>query len=164
MNPIYPKEIMQTVLPDKSQKYSAQIKQIADIILEKDNKKRIAFIILYGSFARGNWVYNKYIKSDGTMRDYSSDIDILVIVKGADKKYIENLENKIDKEFEKENLDISRHYPSVIYENLRKVNYNLERKQFFFYDSDKYLIATPRNLTSEEKKEIAQNIITICRY
>jgi predicted nucleotidyltransferase/HEPN domain-containing protein len=166
MQPIYPKQIMKIQLPVKSRKYNSKISQIADIILENDNKKRIAFIILYGSFARGNWVYNKYLKRDGTMRDYASDIDILVIIRGADKSYIGNLEDKIDKDLEKENLDISRHHPSIICEPLRRVNYNLERKQFFFhdiikegillYDDDKSRIAEPRDLSIEERKGLSE--------
>ena len=55
-------------------------------------------IILFGSYARGNWVEDKY-KENGTTYEYKSDYDLLVIVedeiKGNQHKPTKRLRPKI---------------------------------------------------------------------
>lgn len=48
---------MKTELPKKSKAHEASIYAIRDVIIES-YKDKIAFIILFGSFARGDWVYD----------------------------------------------------------------------------------------------------------
>ena len=48
---------MKVKLPKKSKEHAAVINEIKNIILA-DYQDRIAFIILFGSFARGDWVYD----------------------------------------------------------------------------------------------------------
>ena len=68
---------MKTALPLKSRSHQLQITQITDIITNIA-KDQIAFVILFGSFARGDWVYDRYIEN-GTTYEYASDYDILII-------------------------------------------------------------------------------------
>lgn len=70
---------MKTTLPKQSRSHQKIIRQITDIIL-KTGKDKIAFVILFGSFARGNWVYD-YYQENGVMYEYASDYDILIITK-----------------------------------------------------------------------------------
>ena len=50
---------MKTELPAKSKKHKRIIKDITDVIVSTA-KDKIAFVILFGSFARGDWVYDSY--------------------------------------------------------------------------------------------------------
>jgi predicted nucleotidyltransferase len=70
---------MKTELPEKSRSHQENIDVIRDVILE-NYKDKIAFIILFGSFARGDWVYDHYVENHTTY-EYCSDYDFLVITK-----------------------------------------------------------------------------------
>ena len=70
---------MKIKLPEKSKEHEAVIHEMRDIILQS-YKDKIAFIILFGSFARGNWVYD-YYKEDGHDLEFASDYDFLILTK-----------------------------------------------------------------------------------
>jgi HEPN domain-containing protein len=107
-------------------------------------------------------------ESDGTFLKYISDYDFLVITKhhnlGTGINAI-NLENKINEKIEKRLLD-KDHHTSIIIEPLVRVNKELKKGQYFFSDIKKEGIllfkddgtkdlSEPKELTQEEKKEIA---------
>ncbi len=73
---------MKKHLPAESRDHQQRIKQITDIITNI-GKDKIAFVILFGSFARGDWVYHTY-QENGIIYNYASDYDpyILVIESG----------------------------------------------------------------------------------
>jgi predicted nucleotidyltransferase len=72
---------MQTSLPIKSRQHQRIIDDICQTILAKHQDK-IAFIILFGSFARGDWVYDTYME-DHITYEYASDYDFLILAKKA---------------------------------------------------------------------------------
>ena len=72
---------MKTTLPQESKEHEAIIHEIRDIILQS-YKEKISHIILFGSFARGNWVYDYYTE-DGHDVEFASDYDFLIITKKA---------------------------------------------------------------------------------
>ena len=53
---------MKTTFPENSKQHQKNIEQIKDIILERGDGK-IAFIILFGSFARGDFVHDYYVEN-----------------------------------------------------------------------------------------------------
>ncbi|MCZ6903252.1 MAG: nucleotidyltransferase domain-containing protein [Rickettsia endosymbiont of Ixodes persulcatus] len=69
---------MKTTLPERSLKISARLNFIVQQILDIAQDK-IAMIILYGSFARGDWVRD-------LPNGYHSDINILIILKKVNIK------------------------------------------------------------------------------
>ncbi|WP_032139104.1 nucleotidyltransferase domain-containing protein [Rickettsia tamurae] len=69
---------MKTVSPERSIRVRAKISYIVGQILGVARDK-IAMIILYGSFARGDWVRD-------LLNGYHSDTDILVILKKVNIK------------------------------------------------------------------------------
>ena len=71
-------KLMKTILPKKSQSHQEIINEIAEVIKEA-GKKKITHIILFGSFARGDWLDDFKQESDGTWLEYISDYDFLVI-------------------------------------------------------------------------------------
>lgn len=157
---------MKIKLPKKSQDHQETIEQIKDIIIERGEGK-IAFVILFGSFARGDFVHDYYVE-DGVRYSYVSDFDILIVIKKSEKgrhyKAI-NLKNGIAKEVKRQHLD-RLHNLSIIIEPLKHVNTMLEEGQYFFSDIKKEGIllyqgegcelAEPKKLTNEEKRRIAQ--------
>ena len=123
-------------------------------------------IILFGSYARGNYVLWDTKIEFGVRTSYQSDYDILVITNGAVKRAerkLERITNKYHDLFE-----YRRHaFPQFIVEHINTVNNNLEVSQYFFtdivkegillYDSGKYQLAKPRKLSFREIRDIAQN-------
>jgi predicted nucleotidyltransferase len=116
---------MKTTLPEKSKNHEEKIRQIADVIVNCGRDK-IAFVILFGSFARGTWVFDRY-SEDGILYQYSSDYDFLIITKTnkqASGTSGFDLERKIDQELERNGL-ISKyqgHNPHYIIEPIDRVN------------------------------------------
>ena len=123
-------------------------------------------IILFGSYARGNYVLWDTKIEFGVRTSYQSDYDILVITNGAVKRVerkLERITNKYHDLFE-----YRRHaFPQFIVEHINTVNNNLEVSQYFFtdiikegillYDSGKCQLAKPRKLSFREIRDIAQN-------
>ena len=138
---------MKTTLPQRSLKIQARLNFIVQQILDIAQDK-IAMIILYGSFARGDWVRD-------LPNGYHSDTDILIILKKG--KYKEHatlrLEDKIYKRLEKAGVIKPQIIPydseiSIILESIDEVNKQLEIGRYFYTDIKKegilYIIA--RNL------------------
>lgn len=157
---------MKTTFPAKSKDHQEKIKEIADIIV-KIGKDKIAFVILFGSFARGNWVYHTY-QEDGIIYNYASDYDILVITKAkkdARFRSAYRLEDKIKKEINNKFLD-KKHSVTLIIESLDKVNSELEKGRYFFsdikkegillYSSGEFELSKPKKLSEAERKNIAK--------
>jgi predicted nucleotidyltransferase/HEPN domain-containing protein len=156
---------MKTTLPIKSKDHQARIKEITDIIVNI-GKDKIAFVILFGSFARGDWVYHTY-QEDGIIYNYASDYDLLIITKAkkhANLRAAYKLEDKIKLEIGKRELD-KKHSVTLIIEALDKVNSELEKDRYFFsdikkegillYSSGEFELSKPKKLSEEEIKEIA---------
>lgn len=138
-----------------------------------DNKqtthvKSCEMIILYGSYARGDYVlWDEYIDR-GTQYSYQSDLDILVVVSDNRPRMIERqtLREDVAMIYHRK-LEYRRHAsPQFIAEQIETLNNLLEQKQYFFtdivkegiriYDSGKFKLAKPRELSFIEIKEIAE--------
>lgn len=117
-------------------------------------------VVLFGSYAKGNYVEHRYITKEGTRQEYISDYDFLVITKeNPEKLYL--LESAIMSR-------IGRHDPSANLEihGIDYINKGLEIGEYFFvdivktgillYDKGTIAFSEPRELTPAEKKEKAQ--------
>ncbi len=156
---------MKATLPEASKEYQTTIEKIRDIIITKGGDK-LASVILFGSFARGDFVYDNYVK-DGTSYTYASDIDILIIFRNQKHNSSMNLKGAIENEIERQHLG-KRHALSIIIEPLKHVNKLLEEGHFFFSDikkegvllyqaeGEKYQLKEPKELNNEEKRSVAQ--------
>ncbi len=132
-----------------------ELARIVSIIREMAPKTEM--IILFGSYARGNAVED--VTKDGhTTYEYSSDFDILVIVKS------QSLADQIDLWYDIE--DKAGKLPvetpvTLIAHNIGYVNAQLEKGQYFFsdikkegivlYDSKNCKLAEPKELTPQER-------------
>jgi HEPN domain-containing protein/predicted nucleotidyltransferase len=117
-------------------------------------------IILYGSYARGKWTSDVYQAKDGIVYTYESDFDFLVITKEPILK---------DYEFDFEVSERTAHFKqsvNVQVNDITNVNAAIEVGQYFYadvlkdgvllFDKGTVQLATPRVLSSIEKKELAQ--------
>jgi len=144
-----------TYLPENKQ---AELIKIATIV----NKAIPAeMVILFGSYARGSWIEEKY---DDQHYRYQSDFDILIIVETkselAQSKIERDIEDKIDKI-----ADINTPF-SVIVHDINFINRRLGKAQYFFtdikkegillYNSGKHQLNEARELLPKERKKLAQ--------
>lgn len=135
--------------------------------LMRQRLKECEMIILFGSYARGDYVLWDTKIEFGVRTSYQSDYDILIIVA---KNVAKQVERKLDKITEKYH-DMFQHRrhasPQFIVEHINTVNRNLEVSQYFFtdivkegimlYDSEKCQLAKPRELSFKEIRDIAQS-------
>ncbi|WP_454802853.1 hypothetical protein [Mucilaginibacter phyllosphaerae] len=132
-----------------------QIKNIVDVINTIVDAEKI---ILYGSYAKGTFQEDNHIK-DGTLYEYLSDYDILVV-----------LTNKVLEEYEIQDRIVNTiNYKAplnVFISYFDIVNEGLEKGQYFFteiidtgillFDRNELAFVKPKILTSAERKEKAQ--------
>jgi len=155
---------MKTELPERSLLIKDRLSVIIDKMLSVAENK-ISKIILFGSYARGDWVRDKYL--DGAIiYSYESDLDILIILKKGQSTNSQktNVEEKIEKILEKENIH-DNPWVTLITETIDHVNRQLEKNQYFFsdikkegillYDDGKVALSEAKDLSKHEKREIA---------
>ncbi|MEW6621012.1 MAG: HEPN domain-containing protein [bacterium] len=125
---------------------------------------RVEMIILFGSYARGDFVDSdfRYDKEEGHFTSYESDFDIMVIVKDEKKPEDFKIWGKVENQ-------ISRKIPtpvSLIIEDIEHVNEQLSVGRYFYadikkegillYDSKRFQLARARKLTPGMKKKLAE--------
>ena len=137
-----------------------ELKEITSIITENAD---VEMIILFGSYARNDWVEDIYTEGHITY-EYKSDYDILVIVKTHPQVRKLTLWRNIE--------TLVRHRSTIqtrltlIVHDLKEVNRALARRQYFFtdikkegvllYDSKRFKLAKAQKQSPEERKQTAQ--------
>ncbi len=121
---------------------------------------RIFKIVLYGSYARGDWV-------DDPVGGYKSDYDLLIVVNDEKLTDFECWSAAEDRLMRELTINQSLTAPvSFIVHTLTDVNAQLERGRPFFvdivgqgialYEAEGFAFAQPRNLPADEAREEAQ--------
>ena len=138
--------------------------------LVKEILKRLPqteFIILYGSYARGNYVRRSVRIEDGGIPTVKiSDYDIYVITSGINSKKADTVLDNVEDVFFT-GKDFDRDTPvEFINDDIKILNKYLEEGRYFYtqikqegivlYNSGKYKLARRRKLNFEEIKEQAQ--------
>lgn len=119
-------------------------------------------IILFGSYARNDWVEEKY---DEEHYRYQSDFDLLVVVENQSEATHSRLEQEIEIKLEQLN---TVHTPvAIIVHTIKFVNARLHKRQYFFsdienegillYTSGKYHLEEAKELPLKERKKLAQD-------
>ena len=137
-----------------------ELKEITRVIKEI---AEVEMIILFGSYARGNWVEDIY-KEGHITYEYKSDYDILVIVR--EHVLVRKLGqwNKIESIIRRSSTIRTR--VTLIIHDIKEVNKALRQGQYFFtditkegvllYDSKRFELAKAQKLSPEERKQTAQ--------
>ena len=157
---------MKTELPKNSQRIKNKLGLIKSKILAIAEGK-IDKIILFGSYARGDWVKDMFMEGHITY-SYESDLDILIILKKGKYSFTKaiNMEYKIIKKLEEKQLERDP-WVSIIIEPIGTVNEQLRIGQYFFsdikkegillYDSGNHELLEPAKLNKNEVIKIAKD-------
>jgi len=151
---------VKTTINHLSIKTQTEINGIVSVIREKLPAQ---MIILFGSYARGQQVNDKYIE-DGITYEYQSDYDILVVMdsesqaiaKEAEKRWKQKIKTVIPK-----NTPLN-----IIFHGIEYLNAEIEQGNYFFtdilkdgillYDSGKHKLASPLPLNEKQRREKAK--------
>ncbi len=138
-----------------------ELQKITAII--HDNCKNIEKIILFGSYARGDYKEEKDLKTD-RKSGHVSDYDILAITSKKEVALDINLWEKISDLCDQSNLSAPAR---IITHDIGALNIKLAEGQYFYtdvkkegialYDSRKIQLARKRRLNKKEQKRIAQD-------
>lgn len=144
-------------LPDAKRK---ELERIVAVI--KKNCDNIEKIILFGSYARGNYKEAKDL-SPTSRTGHVSDYDILVVTGKKDVALNSLLWGRISEELQGLNLSA---FPKILTHDIEELNKKLSEGQYFFsdikkegillFDTGKFELAEEKKLTAEEKQQIAQ--------
>ena len=150
--------------------YLPKDKQDDLVFLVKEIQKRLPqteYIILYGSYARGNYVRRSVRIEDGGIPTVKiSDYDIYVVTSGFNSKKAETVLDNVEDIFFS-GKDFDRDTPvQFITDDIKALNKYLEEGRYFYtqikqegvvlYNSGKYKLSRRRKLNFAEIKEQAQ--------
>lgn len=123
----------------------------------------VEMIILFGSYARGDWKEETDLKPE-RKSGHKSDYDILVVVKEKSTVRDIGIWSQITKKCD--DLGLSTHV-RIIAHDIQYINIQLAEGHYFFvdikkegcllYDSGNFRLARKRKLKPEEEKRIAQD-------
>jgi predicted nucleotidyltransferase/HEPN domain-containing protein len=139
-----------------------ELELIKDIILEKIPDVRMT--ILFGSYARGNWVEDIHIEGH-TTHVYESDFDILVATKSKKSAEDSDLHDRVEKAIAATNKVKTPH--SIIYHTFGYVGQMITEGRYFFTDikkegiqlyrrSSKHSLGKAKILKPQQRKQIAK--------
>tara|TARA_B100001996_G_scaffold201784_1_gene154478 strand:+ start:8890 stop:9771 length:882 start_codon:yes stop_codon:yes gene_type:complete len=149
-----------TKLPEVKQK---ELRKLVNAIHQKTTKSQpVEMIILFGSYARGEGVEDRYVE-DHITYEYQSDFDILVLVRFKNRKRQTRLEWTLIKAIEESGIETP---VTVIVHDVDYVNEALSNSQYFFvdiyeqgiclYDSKRYVLGKPVSLAPEKRYQFAK--------
>ena len=118
-------------------------------------------LILFGSYARGDWVED--LDPETLLYRYQSDFDLLVVTETPRQAHKIEQDNALTQRLIK---TIHRTPVSLIAEDIQFVNRRLKKSQYFYidilregvvlFDSGKFELAEPKELTGRERKHLAE--------
>ena len=143
---------MKTVLPSRSEHVAQQLAAITNVIRDLVGEK-LAMVILFGSYARGDWVDDRYVEND-VVYSYQSDFDLLVITEDTASSTTDaefRLSEAVGRRLQRLGLD--RPSSTVIVEDIEHLNKDLQRGSYFYtdvikegvllFDSGRHTLAEP---------------------
>ena len=156
---------MKAAFPERSEHVAEQLAAITNVIRELVGDD-LAMVILFGSFARGDWVHDRYVENE-VIYEYKSDFDLLVVTEDRAHATVDGefrLCEAIDRRLR--NLGLDRPSSSVIVEDIEHLNKDLRRGSYFFvdiknegvllYDNGKHTLAEPGPIDPVESQQYAQ--------
>lgn len=145
------------MLPEHKQ---AEIKAIVTALIPRFVE--IEMIILFGSYARGTWVEDKYMENGNTY-EYKSDYDLLIILSKNGHANSDSVTSGISTRLNELNLATPVH---PIYHGMEFVNNELREGSYFFGDikkegillftTNRYQLTDKRHMSPSEGQAKAQ--------
>ena len=156
---------MKTSVPERSRHVAPLLDQITRVIREL-MKDDLAMVILFGSYARGTWVSDRYVE-EGIVYTYESDFDLLVVTENRGQATVDGerqLTGAIKRRLERMGLD--RLKATILVEHIDFLNKELRRGQYFFadltkegvllYDSGRHTLAEPGAIDPAQQQQYAR--------
>ena len=109
-----------------------EIRAVAELIKERIDAE---FIILFGSYARGDWVEDVYVGNDGTTYEYKSDYDLLIVVNDLRKYEYKGHRNRIKQKVRRAGICDTR--LSIIMHSIDEFKDAIKNGNYFFTDIKK---------------------------
>lgn len=148
---------MNTSLEHLPENKQDELKALAELFNSSD---KVLMVILFGSYARGSWVQDRYLEK-GVIFEYESDYDLLILMDNEDMSLRNHFENRIQKELV--NVGKLKTPVSCIFHGIDRVNEALSDGHYFFSDIKKEGIilldkgevelVEPRILTPQELQQ-----------
>lgn len=142
-------------LPDFTQQ---ELSVLTEIVRETVSP---AMIILFGSYARGDWVAEK--AADGVYYQYQSDLDILVVTEtesqAAKVETNTQLENRLRQRI-KTPVSVIAHDIQFLNRRLKKGQYfftDIQREGILLFSNDQFALEQPRELHPNERRMLAED-------
>ena len=120
-------------------------------------------VILFGSYARGEFVEDTYVEN-GILYEYKSDYDLLVVTRHDDLQAHFKIETKVNELLR--DTGLVKTPISLIFHSGKHLNQALQRGNYFFqdikkegivlHDTGKVRLQEPKKLTAEEAQQKAQ--------
>lgn len=122
---------------------------------------KLEMVILYGSYARGDYVRLDHRVEFGQHTTYKSDYDLLLVTsKPVAPDMQSNYADKIEQVFSRDKIEYLIPDLQFIFESIDDINAQISRRQYFYsdikrqgvmlWDSGKYKLARLRKLNYEE--------------
>ncbi len=150
-------ERMQTDLHHLPKEKQQELGRIGKLLGGMDG---VEMVILYGSYARGDWREERDLPAP-RWSGHASDYDLLVVTEKLPGEY--RIEREIKAALEGVSLSAKA---NPIVHDIEDINQQLSHGRYFFldikregrvlYDSEAFALAEPRELMPEEKRRLAQ--------
>jgi HEPN domain-containing protein/predicted nucleotidyltransferase len=151
---------MKTTLTHLPTHKQAELKAIVAALIPRFAE--VEMIVLFGSYARGTQVEDKYVEN-GTTYEYKSDYDLLIVLSKNGHANSDSLTHQIDTRLKELKLSTWVH---PIYHGVEFVNQQLGEGSYFFGDikkegvllftTNRYQLADKRDMSAVELQAIAQ--------
>jgi uncharacterized protein len=145
-------------LPDYKQ---TELRELTDIIVKAAKPE---MIILFGSYARGNWVEDRFTDpEDHHTYEYKSDYDICVLTRTKGMARNAGLWMKCERLIRCAGI---KTWPNIIAHDIKEFNKKIEKREYFFcdikkegvvlFDTKNFKIAASKRLSVKERRKIAK--------
>ena len=127
---------MKRELPERSEHMAERLAEITAVIRDLLGDD-LAMLILFGSYARGTWVNDRYTE-DRTTYTYESDFDILAVTEDRAHATMRGealLRDAVGRRLKRAGLD--RPSVTLIVEDIKHLDKDLRRGNYFFVDVKK---------------------------
>ena len=141
-------------LPEHKQ---AELRAIKEALITRYSE--IEMILLFGSYARGNWIEDKYVEK-GITYEYKSDYDLLIICGKNSQANADTFIQSVTGKLGELNLPTPI---NPIFHGIEFVNYELREGNYFFDDIKEYgilLFSTSRYQLESKREMSAEEIRT----
>lgn len=152
---------MKTSLSHLPEHKQAELKAIKEALVPR--YPEIEMIILFGSYARGTWVEDKYTERGNTY-EYKSDYDLLVVLSDDKKANADTFVQAVSAKLEALKLNTPVHpiFHGIDFVNeaLREGNYffaDIKREGILLFNTSRYELAEKREMSPAEVAKKAQD-------